>query len=201
MYIIENGKGGYIANINNSFTLTGNVNNAKLFDTETKAYNVMRSLPKTVRKNDFFVNSVGEHNAKGTAPIVVSAKNPQEDGEEMQQIKNILSELTEYSKDIIARENELREKQSVIDQELTDIDHYIEFYPLNAYEGYKLAKMRKDRLEERRKVKDGLMEIMVLKNMKVGETLGGLKGIKSQKYTPRCLSEMFAKREKGRASS
>lgn len=185
MFIIENGNGGYIANVNNAYTMTDNIEKAKNFTTYQKANNVIHSLPKTMRRHNFYV--VPTENA--AEPVTV--KELFDDSEDIGHIKTILSELDGYARDVVADEEDLRTKQSAIDQELIDIDHYIEFYPLSASDGYKLSKFRQDKLRERRRIKDRLREIEILKEINAGRTKARLCNMMERKYTPRRLPELF----------
>ena len=42
MFILENRLGSYITNVDNKFTITGNIKKASLFPTEQKAINVKK---------------------------------------------------------------------------------------------------------------------------------------------------------------
>ena len=53
----------------------------------------------------------------------------------------------------------LSEEQSILDQKITDIQHYIESRNLNAVEGYKAYKLLQETLKERRLVKNRASEI------------------------------------------
>ena len=53
----------------------------------------------------------------------------------------------------------LSEEQSILDQKVLDIQHYIESRNLNAVEGYKAYKLLQETLKERRMVKNKMAEI------------------------------------------
>lgn len=53
----------------------------------------------------------------------------------------------------------LSEEQSILDQKVLDIQHYIESRNLNAVEGYKAYKLLQETLKERRIVKNRASEI------------------------------------------
>ena len=67
-------------------------------------------------------------------------------------MKNLLSFLEKVK----AYKIKLNHELSVADQKITDIYHYIEFHPLNACQGYKMAKLLQDTLKERREIKNEL---------------------------------------------
>lgn len=55
------------------------------------------------------------------------------------------------------------EKLSQKDMELSDLDHYIEFHKLKAYELSKVCKLRKKLREERREIKNNIEMIEIIK--------------------------------------
>lgn len=90
----------------------------------------------------------------------------------------------------------LSQKLSLIDQEITDIQHYIEFNRLNAAEGYKAFKMLQDRLLQRRVIKNDMVKMQVLSSAKVSDIFDGtldknLKEATNRTYRPRVLPELF----------
>lgn len=93
-------------------------------------------------------------------------------------------------------QSELSKKMSRVDQEVADIQHYIEFNRLNAAEGYKAFKMLQDKLLERRVIKDDLAKFQILSSAKVSDIYDGtlesrIDEFYSRDYTPRVLKELF----------
>lgn len=85
---------------------------------------------------------------------------------------------------------------SKIDQELSDINHYIEFVNLNAAQGYKAYKMIKDRRIKRRSIKNELQVVDIILSKKISETATdeiqkAISGMDKRKYEPRVLNELF----------
>lgn len=68
-------------------------------------------------------------------------------------MKSLLSSLEKDSENIKAYRIELIHELSVADQKITDIYHYIEFHPLNACQGYKMAKLLQDTLRNVEKLR------------------------------------------------
>ena len=94
----------------------------------------------------------------------------------------------------------LSQKLSAIDQEICDIQHYIEFNKLNAAEGYKAFKMLQDKLLERRVIKNDFAKFQMLNDAKVSEIFDGtldskLSAMEKKKYTPRVLKELFERND------
>jgi hypothetical protein len=108
----------------------------------------------------------------------------------------IYDKLEVLSKEIKDRKRELNTEISKIDKEISDIRHYIEFYPLSASNGYKMAKMLKDHLVKRREIKNELDIMSKVQMMSVGQVASG-KGREiigktlDKHYTPRVLRELF----------
>lgn len=116
----------------------------------------------------------------------------------MNEIKySIFDDLEKLSIDIKKRGSELSSELSKVDKEITDIQHYIEFYPLSASNGYKMAKMLKDCFVKRRKIKDELEMLNRISSMNIG-FIGSGKGrdainkLFDKHYKPRILKELFS---------
>ena len=95
----------------------------------------------------------------------------------------------------------LNQKLSLIDQEITDIQHYIEFNRLNAAKGYQAYKLLQEKLLERRVIKDDLAKFQVLASAKLSDVFDGtldsnIKALDNKTYTPRVLVELFQEDEK-----
>lgn len=105
-------------------------------------------------------------------------------------------DLEELSKKIRQRRKELNSELSKIDKEISDIRHYIEFYPLSASKGYKMAKMLKDCLIKRREIKNesevlDRICVMNVGHIGNGKGRGDLDKLLDKHYTPRVLNSLF----------
>lgn len=92
--------------------------------------------------------------------------------------------------------NDLIEKLSKIDQEISDIYHYIEFNNLDAYKGFKAYKLLQSTLIRRREVKNELLRIQIFTETTVPDLFNGrleqrMNGINNKTYKPRVLTELF----------
>lgn len=108
----------------------------------------------------------------------------------------IYDRLEVLSKEIKDRKRELNSELSKIDKEISDIRHYIEFYPLSASNGYKMAKMLKGHLVKRREIKNELDVMCRVQIMSVGQVGSGkgreiIEKTLDKHYTPRVLRELF----------
>ena len=92
--------------------------------------------------------------------------------------------------------DELYKKESLIDQEICDIYHYIEFSTLNAANGYKAYKLLKDALLRRRAIKDEVAKYKMVGDITISGIFDGtlddkLKAFENRTYTPRVLKHLF----------
>jgi len=107
-----------------------------------------------------------------------------------------LGEFSEFVIRTEERKQQLNRDLSDIDLEITDIHHYIEFGKFNAYQGWLAFNMLRNRLQQRRKIKDELFvlsqfgECAIDSNMinKVKSTIGNQN---ARKYQPRKLTHLF----------
>ena len=120
--------------------------------------------------------------------------------------ENIYAELEKIGSEMRGQRQKLRSELSRVDKEITDIEHYLEFYALSASQGYKIAKMLKDRFVRRREIKNDLETIDRISVMSVGHIANGkgrsdLSKMSDRHYSPRVLVELFAEHETKEALS
>ena len=94
------------------------------------------------------------------------------------------------------RKEELNNELSLVDKELCDILHYIEFCNLNAAQGWKASKMIKERRIKRRSIKNELNVIDIILGKRISETMvdeinKAVQGMDKRTYEPRVLNELF----------
>ena len=107
-----------------------------------------------------------------------------------------VSDLNGLASEALHRKDDLLSQLSKVDQELSDIDHYIEFVNLNAAQGYKAYKMIKDRRIIRRSIKNELEVLNIILGKKISETVTdeiqkAISGMDKRTYEPRVLNELF----------
>lgn len=107
-----------------------------------------------------------------------------------------VSDLNGLASEALHRKDNLLSQLSKVDQELSDINHYIEFCNLNAAQGYKAYKMIKDRRIIRRSIKNELDVLNIILSKKISETATdeiqkAISGMDKRKYEPRVLNELF----------
>lgn len=191
----------WVYQCNGSYTLTTDKARALIFDSKPAADTVFKSnLSKLIKSKGVTVQTVGvqiEGAEAKSEPTVVEtlSSSPTESS------KYIISVISEAADKLNCRYQELTEQQSKFDGQISDIEHYIELNTgrLNACDGYKAYKLLQDTLLKRRKIKDELQIIQVVRDRMNAEDIANInqkiKALESRKYTPRELTYLF-EREK-----
>lgn len=188
-----------------SYTLTTDKARALIFDSKPAAEAVFKSnLSKLIKSKGVTVQTVGvqiegtEIKSEAKVTLVKEQPSPPQPTESS---KYIISVLSEAVAKLNVRHQELVDKESKFDCQKTDIEHYIEFNAgkLNACDGYKAYKLLQDVLLERRKVKDELQIIQVVRDRMNAEDLANvevkIKELEARTYRPRELTYLFEKEE------
>jgi hypothetical protein len=192
------------------YSLTTDKNRAIIFDTKVLAETVFKSnLSKLIKSKGVFVQSVELQvgTAKKSEEVKkavietpkVAADTVLTDPGSSQYIVFVLS-------DAIAKLNSrhvaLSDELSKYDRQRTDVEHYIELNAgkLNAYEGYKAYKLLQDVLVQRRKIKDELEILQVMKDkMAIPDDIAKIntrvQELSSRHYEPREFKWLFTKEE------
>ena len=132
----------------------------------------------------------------------ISQETVQENTEKVSTAENVqrwidkIEGLNGLATEALHRKDELVQQLSKVDQELSDVNHYIEFCNLNAAQGYKAYKMIKDRRIKRRSIKNELQVVDIILSKKICETATdeiqkAIAGMDQRTYEPRGLNELF----------
>lgn len=207
-YVITDANKAVWVNKDNSgaYSLTTDKGKALVFGSKIEADSVFKNnLSKLIKSKGVTVQTIKlqisgadtQNNAK--MPVVESVSTPQEP---FGSSKYIISVLSDAVAKLNCRHMSLTEEQSKYDRKVTDIEHYIEFNSgkLNACDGYKAYKLLQDVLVERRKVKDELQMItMVRDKMAIPDDIASIdskiKELESRRYEPRELKYLFEEKE------
>ena len=106
----------------------------------------------------------------------ITQEETQENTEKVSIAENIqywvdkVSGFNGLASEALHRKDELVDKLSIVDKEICDILHYIEFCNLNAAQGYKAYKMLKERRIKRRSIKNELNVLSIILSKKISET-------------------------------
>jgi hypothetical protein len=216
-YVITDGHGSYIRHDSYSgkYVPVRNESLAERWEQRSKAQNILKNgLSKQIRKK-FHVQDVSD----GAGICNVKKDNPDEEEKvttvadlHIDKVKEIISKdcndsqikkweeglnsMTEFVMDAEERREELSQAMSEIDKEITDIQHYIEFNDMNAYQGWLAYKMLQNRLKKRRKIKNELQVLTQLGGCKIDSSMleditKAIKDMGNRIYTPRVLTELF----------
>jgi len=184
MYILYDEKGNYICKdtfqqyggMHECYSITTNIDNAVMFDSEEKADNVRRNcLNRNLKRMGFRVTE--------QQPDV----NVQE--EKSVPVEVVLDDLSHVGSllvDLNLKRDALFNALSVVDREISDIHHWLELEKINACQGYKASAMLREKLLRRRSIKDGIEIIQAISNV---ETT--INNLKNRTYQPRELKELF----------
>lgn len=184
------------------YSLTTDKGKALIFDSKLAADTVFKSnLSKFIKSKGVQVKMVNLQIA-GT-----DNKSNQENIKETEVVhtqleagssKYIISVLSEAAAKLNCRHTALVEEESKYDRQCTDIEHYIEFNAgkLNACDGYKAYKLLQDVLLKRRKVKDELQMINVVRDrMSLSEDIENIETkiqeLETRTYKPREFKHLF----------
>lgn len=204
-YILANNQGSYIALHGNKYVPTKSIRDAKIWDTVQEASNILvNSLSKKIR-NGFRVKPINSN-------TVISCQNSFEE-DNSSNPKEICSRkietcdidgwiakienLSELFKDCENKFEEMSQKQSDIDKEIVDIEHYIEFGTFNAYQGWLCFKILQNLLLQRRQIKNEISILQYVRECRLTEQnihllKKSIAGLKTRVYAPRMLPELFA---------
>lgn len=196
MYVITDGKQYIHRNRKGAFVLE-ELHSADLYDVKSKAENVLNNcLCQKLKAKCYVIQNSderGQSKSSDTTQVLKSlAETTIETANELEQSIEVFQNLVN---DITKRKETLWSKLSDLDQEISDINHYIEFKKLNAYQGWLACQMLKIRFEKRRKIKNQISVLNVLCDSKIkNETVDNIYSLMSKKkltYTPRKLITLF----------
>lgn len=197
-YVITDGSAYITYDQTQKSTLTTDVNKAKLFTYE-KANNIIKhSLPvsekrkyKVIHINDvLFKSDTKDINVKSDISITNDVNATEIDW------RDKVNGFSEFFSELQSHRDNLHNQQRENEAEICDIYHYIEFFDLNASQGYKAYKMLQNRLKIRRNIKNELSRIGIFFKSKPQEAIDGtlqkrINGLDHMQYSARVLKELF----------
>ena len=184
MYVIKHQDGDYLfQTFDNRFAQTPDIAKAMVMSYD-KARNIHKSsISPTVRDKWSIVSYSVELNGCDNSVL------------EFDWYSISDAQLKLYS-DLKFHGDRLREQLSKVDLEICDIQHYIEFFSLDAAKGYKAYKMLKERLIRRREIKDEIAKVNLFlagnaTDFSSGKVTQQLRTMECRNYQPRILNELF----------
>lgn len=190
---------------NGNYTMTTDKSRACRFKTSEKAQNVLNSLPKMLKKylweltvdeqppelktdlSTYDLNLyIGENKKEDVLNINNIIMNYQES---IDDIINIVKFILNTYKQKTVELQALNNRNSLLDKELVDLDHLIEFNNLSASQGFQIYKIQQQKFQQRRYVKNLIFAYQQLLSLfdeeKSINALLSIKGLENQKYAPR----------------
>lgn len=197
-YVITDGTRWIMKNRNGNYVPTSFESFADIFS-KKQAENIYKSSLTKALRGVFHVEKTSEEVPAQVKPV--TDKDIEKTGKVMvsEDIKYWLDKATDMSNianEAINRKRKLCQELSLVDKELCDILHYIEFCNLNAAQGYKAYKMVKERRILRRKIKDEISILDSILDQKVSQTAKNTiqkiaENMDKRTYEPRVLKELF----------
>ena len=91
----------------------------------------------------------------------------------------------------------LKRDLEIVEKEIIDIYHAMEFYDLSASKGYKIYKMMQKRLQHRREIKDDLEKIKIMLGIhiekeSIDKAKKKMENMDQRRYIPRVIIELFS---------
>lgn len=187
-YLIEHIEGGYLyKTVTARWERTQNINKATRLSYE-KAQNVIQNSIRPPMRKYWQITEVQQYISFSQQPAsdIFDPFN----WEEIYQAQHTLFQ------DLYAYREQLNTDLSNVDQEICDIQHYIEFYTLDAAKGYKAYRMLKECLLRRRNIKNEIAKTDSFlsaspSDFSSGQTGQKLYTIDHCSYKPRILNELF----------
>lgn len=197
-YVTTDGTRWIMKDRNGNYVPTSFESFADIFS-KKQAENIYKSSLTKALRGVFHVEKTSEEVPAQVKPV--TDKDIEETGKVMvsEDIKYWLDKATDMSNianEAINRKRKLCQELSLVDKELCDILHYIEFCNLNAAQGYKAYKMVKERRILRRKIKDEISILDSILDQKVSQTAKNTiqkiaENMDKRTYEPRVLKELF----------
>lgn len=187
-YIIRHKEGGYLMrDASNRYVRTPHDYQAKHF-TYRKARNVYDNMLNPNLRSNWEIVPVSEGFAYTPAESA-ELQGPFDWAAASADQQKFFRNLKDY-------ERELDEQYNEVMLEICDIQHYIEFFNLDAARGYKAYRMMKERLQRRRHIKDEMAKTRCFlegnpEDFSSGHVDRRIRGFGERHYTPRVLCELF----------
>lgn len=216
-YVLTDGHGSFIRydTFSGKYVPVRNETLAEKWEQRNKAQNILKNgLNKQLRKKyhiDTVDDGIGicgltkektvsEVNADATPDLHIEEVKQliQEECEntQIEKWENGIKSMNEFVQDAETRREQLTKDMSDIDKEIIDIQHYIEFNDMNAYQGWLAYKMLQNRLKKRRKIKDELQVLTQLGDCKIDSSMledikNAIEELGNRVYVPRKLKQLF----------
>ena len=191
-YIIRNNNNLYIKLNENGQPVTCGNSQKQLFE-YSKAKNICGSLPKTIKKLNFFVEALPDISIKD-----ISANeeiNTYEPSENVTRWINLLGQCEDVLNEASQRDDELNGELSNVDLKLQDILHNIELSDkCDMYKSWQMINEIRDLRKQRREIKDEKLVLSGIKSQGItylsrSSVQKCVDGLSKRKYRIRIVEE------------
>ena len=192
-YIIRNKNSLYIKLNKNGAPVTCSESQKGLFEC-SKANNICNSLPKQLKKFNFFVEAVPEIQSKIEKQNVITT-NTYEPSENITRWINKIGQFEDVLNEINSRNEELNTELSEIDLKLQDVLHSIELLEkCDMYTSWKTINQLRDLRKQRRNIKDEKLVLSGIKSQGIAylnrkSVQKCVDGLSKRKYKIRIVEE------------
>lgn len=209
MYVLKNNNNEYVVfDDGNSPSLSMDMKFAHVFPKESTAIAFAKnSIPRKLKTrfgtlvtveipNDVMEDLTGGKSEGDIMNDVILNENLNNLPKSISALRDKVNNIRTEIDTIVSTKDTYVTRLSVIDQKLTDLDHYIEFNDKNVVDSFKLLKLRQNLLRERREIKFNIVAIQGIisgcENLLNGNVEKSLLGLGGCQYTPRQLSQLFS---------
>lgn len=121
----------------------------------------------------------------------------------VESLKNNVTDMKAAFTLISQKLEQLSSEHSIVEKEINDVEHLIEFYSFNACQGYAMCKMLQELRKRRRSIKQQMETVSRLRSLFSDKVLHRIEPEEINKcltltndkyYTPRVLTELFEKK-------
>lgn len=183
------------------FSKTNNILFADEFDNYWIAKRIIENcISPRERKSCYIIERKDNSVEREKKPTVEPMMQIESESFSLDNLEQKIDEIGKLVEERQQRMQTLCDRLSEIDQEISDIQHYIEINDVEDDEAYKVFHMLQNKLRDRRKIKDEIRIIKSIGECNIDQSLLDplrlvVSQIKNQKYVPRRLSELFSQKE------
>lgn len=203
-FVITNGRKFIRQDIDGKFQQVNNQALADTFVSQKEAKNIMlNSIPKVWSRTYYIAEIINGEIVQCNAPRSPKVTKPRS-GQKYQfnnEFKNNrwcrgFEDMENIFDDALKRGQELIKEISNTDAQIVDLEHFIEFCPLNASDGYKAYKKLRELLRKRRQLKNEQKVVNTINSNHIAlehieAVVRAIKSLDGYKYEPRIMPELF----------
>lgn len=195
-YIITNGENFIGVAANSNIIKVESIYDAKVFSSPDRCKNVIRNNLLT-EMQDWYYAQISDTeeinwNEKKGKQIIIHPNKPVK----KTTVDNYIEKLKEIADEVDLKYLNLKSDLDVVEKEIVDIYHAIEFYDLSESKGYEIYKMLQERLQHRREIKNELEKISIIlgtniQKESIKNAKEKIRGMETRTYVPRVMIDLF----------